>query len=180
MLGVEHWGVEVPQVLIAKLLPYVLVFYFFFFFLPSNASRRKNIRQFSFTDVSIYKQKPLMVLKVPQHCYNLHTIRHDVFILKSWNVCGSSLPSPNDVQCICLKSRTQAMFYTTNIFYNFYCLPSFSIQIYLKTLFYVHTNWKITTGEQSWVVCCILRLYFCICHKSFVLSCTDTSRVLFG
>lgn len=39
--------------------------------------------QFRFTDVSISKQKPLMVLKVTQHCCNLHNISHDVFILRS-------------------------------------------------------------------------------------------------
>lgn len=76
----------------------VYLFNFFFCYLLMQVEQicfLKKIKttqfcQFRFTDVSISKQKPLMVLKVTQHCCNLHNISHDVFILRSWNVCSSS------------------------------------------------------------------------------------------
>ena len=110
------WSLEVAKFNIGKCCMYsssccfflwdffgILLFFFlvccfmflFILFSASNAQQHKQYYkswfcQFCFTDVSICEQKLFMVLKVPQHCCNLHTISHDVFILKSWNVCCSS------------------------------------------------------------------------------------------
>jgi len=68
-------------------LSFLALWFTFNFLLPSNASgtsllSKKNQTRFCqcrFADVSLYRQKPWMVLKVAQHRCNLHNI----FILKS-------------------------------------------------------------------------------------------------